>query len=292
MSQVQQQQHQQQAQQAKQQQMLAAVQRALVQAQKAVAIRQQHLAAGNSLLGHSHHLVAAAAVEAAVLAASAAATPAPASGAQSAPTPAAASCPANCQQQQGCSGTATCQHHMHASLGVQHSLAVLQDCLSMRTETEVCEVLLQLQELLAVTQSRLAACSCGACTSTSSADSTAGVASALRAVLQRPCNCRDSQSVVQDSLALALQHLCSSSDVLSRSRPPDSLALAVERAACCAAGLALVSATAAAQAGTPHEHSQPGGDANGCCRCSAVVGLVGELLSVVVSVVTSHVGMC
>jgi hypothetical protein len=90
--------------------------------------------------------------------------------------------------------------------------------------------------------------------------------------------------MMHDSLVLAFLHFSRSEGVLACSQPADSLALAAEKAVCCAAGLALVAA------------GQKGGKGAGaraacCCRCSAALRVVECVLQEAMSVVLAHLGM-
>lgn len=280
------------------QRQLEHVQKAVALLRRATAMREQHLAAGNQLSGHSHHATAAAAVEAAVLAGAA--------------------------FYHGGSGS--------AALTVKHSLAVLQDSLSMQKEVEVCRVLTQLQQYME------AFVCAGVSREPSRHRSTLdSLSQDVGAILQLPCSCmqecraqlpdpqhnpaqaragqascrsRSAQAasvrqVLQDSLLLAFQHFSGSVAVLACSQPQDFLALAAEKAACCAAGLALVAAQGACCDASPVAHVQ-GHEAAvvatqqgvglqssvlTCCRCSAVSCIAAEMLQDVEGVVALHLGV-
>jgi hypothetical protein len=90
---------------------------------------------------------------------------------------------------------------------------------------------------------------------------------------------------MHDSLMLAFLHFSNSVGVLACSQPADSLALAAEKAVCCAAGVALVAA-----AGRKGRKGAGAGMACSCCRCSAVLQFVDRVLQEVVSVVVVHLG--
>lgn len=207
----------------------------------------------------------------------------------------------------------------------------------MQTEVEVCSVLTHLQQCMEVLVRA------GVSGHPSSGRSTAGsVSHDVDTILQLPCSCMQegsaqppgpqhkpaqtcaglaacssrpaqaasAQQALQDSLVLAFRHFSSSVAVLACSQPQDSLALAAEKAACCAAGLALVaamsqqggccsaSATGHASAQGPIATvvaAQQGINAHGsalcCCRCSVVLHAVADMMQDVVGVVATHVGV-
>jgi hypothetical protein len=287
------------------QQQLERVQKAVELLCRATAVREQHLTAGNLLLGHCHHATAAAAVEAAVLAGSA--------------------------LRHGDSSRASCAAAQDTD-SLQQSLAVLQDSISMQTEMEVCNVLMRLQQCM-----EAFVCAGMSVDPSSSSRTAENVGHNINAILQLPCSCmqegpaqlpgaqhnpaqaragpascnsRPAQGVsahaaLQDSLLLAFRHFSSSVAVLACSQPQDSLPLAAERAACCAAGLALVAAMGGCCAASPVsptqgavstvEAAQPGvgvkGSAVSCCRCSAVFHVAASMLQHVVGVVAVQLGV-
>jgi hypothetical protein len=262
------------------------------------------MAAGNQLLGHSHHATAAAAIEAAVLAGAA--------------------------LWHGSSGRAPCGAAQDRCC-LQQSLAVLQDSLTMQTELEVCNLLMRLQQCME-------ACGCaGVSREPLSHTSAAGsVSYDADVILQLPCSCmqegsaqlsgpqhnhaqacagpasnssRPAQAVsahaaLQDSLSLAFRHFGSIVHVLACRQPQDSLALAAEKAACCATGLALVAAPGGCCDASLLGHAQEPvarvvaaqqgvglmDSAVSCCKCSAVLHVVADMLQDVVSVVVAHLG--
>lgn len=239
---------------------LQRVQEAVGLLQRATAARQQHLAAGNMLLGQSHHAAAVAAVEAAVTATRLAGQLTTTGGHSSSSVPGA------------------------GDELLQQSLAVLQDTLDMRTEADVCTVSRRLQDVAHTLQQAVPACSCSTCS-----PSVAG-AQAADTALQLACSCPQVSAAqkAQRSLSLAFLHFSSSVAVLACSHPADALAVAVEKAACCAAGLALVSCSVECLPGQQHGQHRC---SSSCCRCSAVLGVVGRLLQEVVAVVQAHLGV-
>lgn len=280
--------------QAQQEQQLRQVQEAVSLLERTTEARQQHLAAGNQLLGCSHHAIAAAAVEAAVLAAAVAGV-----------------------QRGDASGSTTVGESAEAVPGsLQRCLAVLRDSLAMQMEAEVCSVLLQLQQLLQDMQDKLPARSCASRSRVQS----------VEAVLQLACSCSlhstgsqqnqaqnaaqivasqgrksahtlSAQPVLQSSLLQAFQHFSSSTAVLACNKPQDSLAVATERIACCAAGLALVICSRIGGDSCAHQptavqqlQQQEQGSCSSCCRCAAVLGVVGDMLRQAVGVVEAHLG--
>lgn len=236
---------------------LQQVQEAVGLLQRATAVQQQHLAAGNMLLGQSHHAAAVAAVEAAVTA-------------------------TRLAEQQG--GHSSSSVPGAGDELLQQSLAVLQDTLAMRTEADVCSVLSRLQDMAHTLREAGLACSCSKCS-----PSVAGVQAADTA-LQLACSCPQvlAAQQAQRSLSLAFLHFSSSVAVLTCSHPPDALAVAAENAACCAAGLALVCCSVK---GLPRQQRGQHRCSSSCCRCSAVLGVVGRLLEEVVAVVQAHLGV-
>jgi hypothetical protein len=272
--------------QVQQEQQLKQVQEAVNMLERATEARQQHVAAGNQLLGYSHHATAAAAVEAAVLAAVVAGL-----------------------QHGDASGSTAAGDTAARVLGsvLQQSMGVLQDSLAMQTEAEVCSVLLRLQQLLQELRDKVPACS----------SASSRRAQSVAAVLQLACSCyqhstsqenqrqntaqslgvqgrKSAHLVLQSSLLQAFRHFCNSTAVLACNQPQDSLALATERIACCASGLALVgrsrlgrmSCAGCAEAEQRLQQHEQGA----CGRCSAVLGVVGEMLRQAVIVVEAHLG--
>jgi hypothetical protein len=275
-----------------QEKQLRQVQEAVRLLERATEARQQHLAAGNQLLGYSHHATAAAAVEAAVLAA------------------------ANAGLQHGeASSSKTAGHSAAALLGslMQQYMRVLQDSLTMHTEAEVCSVLLRLQQLVPNLQDKVPVYS----------SASSSRAPSVEAVFQLACSCyqrstsqeherqdvthslaaqgrKSVQLILQNSLSQAFQHFSNSAAVLARNQPQYSLPLAAERIACCAAGLSLVGCSrlggkrcagcslwpTAEQRLQQHEQCTCGS----CGRCSAVLGVVSDMLRQAVGVVEAHLG--
>lgn len=299
---------------------LQQVRQALKLLQKATDVRQQHLAAGNHLLGQSHHATAVAAVEAAVLAAARASSSVGVDNSSKV-----TGSPANTLAQL-----------------LDSSLVILQTSLRMQTEEEVCSVLLRQQDMLQALQDSCAACTCASCSGLT------GSVKAAEAVLQLSCSCSQhsskeqrqqaqqadrqhsaqppsahlvadsstmahagpAQAVLQESLSLAFLHFSKSAAVLARSHSADSLALAAEQAACCAAGLAFVAYSAPGGHGAAacsqradeadgraaHARVQLGqegaqqGSCGGCCRCTNVLCDVAHVLQQVSATVPVHLG--
>jgi hypothetical protein len=212
-------------------------------------------------------------------------------------------------------------------------LAVLHDSLFVQTEAEMCSVLMHLQQCMEALER--AGVSWEPSSSCRTVDS---LSHDVDAILQLPCSCmqegpaqlqgpqhnpvhasagQESWSgrpahaeptlkVLQDSLLLAFRHFSSSvAVVLACSQPQDSLALAAEKAACCAAGLALVTAQGGCCDASPIGHAQGPvatvvaaqqgigvqGSVSSCCRCSAVWHVVADMLQDAVGVVAVHLGV-
>jgi hypothetical protein len=107
----------------------------------------------------------------------------------------------------------------------------------------------------------------------------------------RPAQAVPAHDVLLDSLSLACRHFCGSVGVLACSQATDSLALAAEKSAWCAAGLSLIAATwqrgarcaasptcheqgyVAAVVTAPQDTGSTGdhGSALSCCGCSVVL---------------------
>lgn len=253
-----------QQQQQQQQNALTKVQQVVKLFERATVVRQLHLAPANQLLGESHHLTAFAAVQSAILAAAL----------------------AGVEPQKSLDG-----NMQDGSSELQCSLMLLQDSLAMQTEAEVCTLLLKLQDalqdVLLAPALRVPACTCAACQQRG-----LDTPLSLAAVLQLPCSvggqsekqCLQPQqkhegvsTMLQESLLVAARHFSRSVEVLAFVQPPDALALAAEKAACCAACFALLAATNCT---------------GSCCRCSEVSNAAAGMLQEVVQVVQLLLGSC